>query len=406
MAEPTVISLYSGVGGLDYGLEQAGFRTLVAVELDHDCCETLRHNGRGWKVIERDIARVSSDRIVAEAGVDDVDLLVGGPPCQPFSKSAWGVVDSRGMDDPRATTVKSLMRVLERVKPRAFLIENVEGFAYAGQDEGLSLVRSRLRSINKKHGTRYEAHVAVLDAAEHGAPQFRRRFFAVGARDGTAFEFPKPTFGEGDGLTAYRTAWDAIGDLEDTDDPELAAAGKWNTLLPSIPEGSNYLFHTNRGGGLPLFGWRTRFWTFLLKLAKAQPSWTITAQPGPSTGPFHWKNRRLSLLEMRRLQTLPEGFDIKGERLSAQRQVGNAVPSLLGEVLGREIRVQLLGLPKIEGALKLLPAVRSPCPRATPRRPVPPEHLHLLNEEHPDHPGPGKGPGALRRRKQRLAAGG
>src|SRR5206468_6143085 len=131
-------------------------------------------------------------------------------------------------------------------------------------------------------------------------------------------------------LASYLTAWDAIGDFsQDSNDPDLAISGKWADLLPTIPEGKNYLWHTPRGGGEPLFGWRTRYWNFLLKLAKDQPSWTIQAQPGPAVGPFHWKSRRLSTRELCRLQTFPDDVVIVGDRMSLHRQVGNAVPSLL-----------------------------------------------------------------------------
>ena len=97
-----------------------------------------------------------------------------------------------------------------------------------------------------------------------------------------------------------------------SEDEDLAVRGKWADLLPSIPEGSNYLHHTDRGEGMPLFGWRRRYWTFLLKLAKNRPSWTIQAQPGPAVGPFHWSNRRLSVRELSRLQTFPDDVNIVG----------------------------------------------------------------------------------------------
>lgn len=112
-----------------------------------------------------------------------------------------------------------------------------------------------------------------------------------------------------------------------------------------LPEGQNYLWHTPRNEGLPLFVWRTRYWSFLLKLAKTRPSWTIQAQPGPHTGPFHWNNRRLTTQELCRLQTLPDGLRFALSRNETQRLLGNAVPSLLAEVLARKIRRQLLGAP-------------------------------------------------------------
>jgi DNA (cytosine-5)-methyltransferase 1 len=189
--------------------------------------------------------------------------------------------------------------------------------AFKGKDEGLRFIEKTIESINREQGTRYGVELLSLNAADFGVPQIRERVFLVGARDGSRMGALAPTHGPsvngskkrqldlGLALPPYRTAWDAIGDLEDAGDlQDFHVRGKWADLLPSIPEGQNYQYHTERGGGLPLFGWRRRFWNFLLKLAKDQPSWTLTAQPGPATGPFHWKNRRLSARDS---SALPRG---------------------------------------------------------------------------------------------------
>ena len=219
------------------------------------------------------------------------------------------------------------------------------------------------------------------------------------ARDGAEFDFRCRYVAEEPDLaipTPYRTAWDAVGDVVPDADEDLSPRGKWADLLPSIPEGKNYLFHTDRDAGLPLFGWRRRYWSFLLKLAKRLPSWTIQAQPGPAIGPFHWSNRRLSHRELCRLQTFPDDVRILGNRISVQRQIGNAVPSLLGEVLGRAIRVQLLGLAPVKRPLRLLPPDRSPAPQ--PERPASvPGRFRQLIGEHSPHPGTGLGNLAVQR---------
>jgi DNA (cytosine-5)-methyltransferase 1 len=168
--------------------------------------------------------------------------------------------------------------------------------------------------------------------------------------------------------------------------------------LPSIPEGENYLWHTPRNDSLrsePLFGWRTRYWSFLLKLAKNQPSWTIQAEPGPATGPFHWRSRLLSIEELCRLQTFPTGYEIVGTRRSAHRQIGNAVPSAIAELLGLEIRRQFFH-DKVRHSLRLIPSARRDCPPPIPPRRVPTKYLHL-RFHHREHPGPGLGPGARKR---------
>jgi DNA (cytosine-5)-methyltransferase 1 len=277
--------------------------------------------------------------------------------------------------------------------------------AYEGKDEGLQHLFDGIREVNRECGSNYQPSVRLIRCAEFGVPQIRERVFLIGSRDGRTFRFPEPTNGnveaEADDLFSarpqpYRTAWDAIGDLpEPNDDEGLRVGGKWGDLLPTIPEGQNYLWHTARMGGMRLFGWRTRYWSFLLKLAKTQPSWTIQAQPGSAIGPFHRKSRKLTLAEMCRLQTFPDGLRVEVGRTEMQRMLGNAVPSLIAEILAREIRRQLLDAPT-KDLLKLLPPRRGEVPPAEPPATVPSKY-HSLAGNHAEHPGTGKGRTAVRR---------
>ena len=391
----SVLSLFTGVGGLDYGFEAAGFETRVALEWNHQCCESLRAS-RAWPVIEADLLETPTKDILKKGQLrtGSVDMLIGGPPCQPFSKSGWWKSgDSLRLDDPRANTLSGYLRVLEESQPRAFLLENVEGLAFGGKDEGLKLLLAAIKRINSTVSTNYRPVVVTLNAADFGVPQTRNRVFVIGARDGKIFVPPVPThhdpadptlFGE-----SWMTAWDAIGGMKEPKDESLRLTGKWADLLPSIPEGMNYLWHTDRMGGEPLFGWRRRYWNFLLKLAKNRPAWTIQAQPGPATGPFHWTSRRLSSDELARLQTFPKDLKITGNRIEVQRQVGNAVPSLLAEVLARELRRQFFDAPLKE--LPVLRVKRRPrCPDPEPVAAVPAQFLNLAGS-HVAHPGTGKG---------------
>ena len=188
----------------------------------------------------------------------------------------------------------------------------------------------------------------------------------------------------------YLTAWDAIGGVE-RDVKDLMPKGRWADLLPSIPEGNNYLWHTPDCGGLPLFGWRTRYWSFLLKLAKDQPSWTIQASPGPAVGPFHWSSRLLHSEELCRIQTFPKSYKISGSKTAVQRQIGNAVPAALAEFLGLESRRQLLGDETATTRITLLPRRRGKRPSAERAANVPRKYLSLVGN-HEAHPGTGKGP--------------
>ena len=414
-----IISLFTGAGGLDLGLEAAGFQTAAAVEMNDEAVKTLRQN-RDWNVIHSNIhdELASNGNILkaAAVGKGEASLLAGGPPCQPFSKSGfWHSGEAKRLNDPRAKTLHAYIRVLEGTLPEVFLLENVPGLAFNQKDEGLNFLRGEIERINTKHGTSYSFSAKQLNAVQFGVPQTRERVFIVGHREGRAFRFPKATHGKpaptdmanggkqrpmkfGHDVEAPRTAWDAIGHLQDDPDPQLLPRGKWAALLPTIPEGQNYLFHTNRGGGLPLFGWRSRYWSMLLKIAKSRPSWTITAQPGPAIGPFHWKSRRLSAAELCALQTFPADYHVVGDVMAAHRQLGNAVPAALAEMLGLAIQQQFFGQAQADPKrLSLLPIPNGSPPAAETVPPVTkPEYLEIVGA-HADHPGTGKGPGATKR---------
>lgn len=399
---PTVLSLFTGAGGLDLGLEAAGFETKLCVEVDEDARATLQRNRPRWQLATPgDIHQHQPEWLLSLADLQEreVDLLAAGPPCQPFSKSGyWSQGDSRRLADPRANTLAACIRVTESALPRVLLLENVRGLTFRGKNEGLQLVREGLQRINECKKTNYRLSEIHINAAHYGVPQFRERVFLIAARSGALFQTPPRTHGESSDLQPFRTAWDAIGDLDsEKSASELAVGGKWARILGSIPEGGNYLWHTPEGGGEPIFGWRTRYWSFLLKLAKARPSWTIQAEPGPATGPFHWKNRLLSVRELCRLQTIPDTYSIQGNRRSAQRQIGNAVPSALAELLGLEIRRQLFETRGVRTSLRYIPEQRANCPRPERRRRVPKEYLEL-RAPHDPHPGTGLGPGAHRQR--------
>lgn len=394
------VSLFSGCGGLDYGFEAAGCDVVLRNDFDKHSCKTLRLNTHST-VIEAPIEEVTESdvRKVVGSSRGGVDLVIGGPPCQPFSKSAyWAKGDTLRLKDPRSNTLEQYFRVIQELRPRAFLLENVHGINYSGKEEGFQFLLNQIREINRAIGTDYRPTWRVLNAADFGIPQRRVRFFLVALRNGKEFRFPEATHSdvatENQTLLdvsrqPYVTAWDAIGAIVPEPSEKLEVGGKWANLLLSIPEGENYLWHTDRKGGLPLFGWRTRYWCFLLKLAKTKPSWTIQAQPGPAVGPFHWANRKLSWNEMAAIQTFPRSFRIVGPRVEIQRQIGNAVPSLLAEVLAREIVNQITGK-KFSERCELEVKQAQVVPPPEPVVDVPQEYLSLVGR-HAPHPGTGKG---------------
>lgn len=354
----TAISLFSGAGGLDLGVEAAGFNVGTAVEWDKDAVATMQRNSRRFfrqlgDVLREDLyplatgqsGGVSTKDILRSAGLgkrERPDLLVGGPPCVAFSKSGFWLDWKREGVDPAASLLQAYTTVLAEARPRFFMLENVYALTFNNKASRPAFERL----LSEIEGAGYRSHWRVLHAADFGVPQARPRLFVLGAAKGEALpDFPEPTHhGTWEGRATrggpmpHVTAGQALQGLTTSEEPGERVNGKWGHLLEEIPPGDNYLFFTEkRGHDKPLFEWRSRYWSFLLKLSPDAPSPTIQAQPGPNIGPFHWDNRRLRVPELRRLFTFPDQFEFTGGRASVQSQIGNSVPPLLASVVANEI---------------------------------------------------------------------
>lgn len=362
------MSLFAGAGGLDCAVERCGEPLLqhddagsplrVAVATDHDetALQTLGLNFPHTKTLCGDIQEFSTKEILNSGGLStgDVTLVVGGPPCTPFSKSGFWVEEKRTSSDPNASLLDDYVRVVRECRPKAFVLENVQGLTYKTHKEQFDRLMTGLRKAG------YNPTYQVLLAAEYGAPQLRRRVFVVGRRDGEPFRFPDTTHSgesERDRIIdktklPFVSARSVLEDLSDgRPEPGEIVDGRFGELAAEVPPGQNYLWHTERYDGRNVFRWRSRYWTFLLRIDPDRPSTTLQAQPGPWVGPFHWENvpnasdemraRRLRIPEMKRLMTLPDEFEFLGGRREAQRQIGNAVPVELGKVVLRALMEQM-----------------------------------------------------------------
>lgn len=365
-----VVSLFSGAGGLDLAVERADAEPLtssdpgngllhvaVATDYNEPALQTLKANFREAATLAGDIRQVPTEQILATAGLqaEEPVLVVGGPPCTPFSKSGFWLEQKRESRDPNASLLDEYVRVVRESRPEAFILENVQGLTYKTHKTQFERLLKSLGDLG------YNPQWKVLLAADYGVPQLRRRVFVVGRRDGKKFEFPEPShsgWSERDRKVdatkiPHVTAGQAFADL-----PRLAVAsldeivgGQYGELAAEVPPGQNYLWHTDRYDGRNHFEWRSRYWTFLLRLDPNRPSTTLQAQPGPWVGPFHWENvrldsgeeraRRLRVNEMLRLMSFPDGFNIVGTRVEVQRQLGNAVPLELGKAVVRALMDQL-----------------------------------------------------------------
>lgn len=344
MTRRRCLSIFSGGGGMDLGFEQAGWHVVGATDNERDCQQTFLNNRPSIPFKLGDASEYSHkffDSFVRKDDLENVDCLIGGPPCPAFSKSRFYRKDKpRGINDPSAdTTLRGYLQVLKELRPPRFVLENVKGLIYKSHKEALDFIVSNLVDL----GYRYD--IWVLNAADYGVPQIRERAFIVGSLDALPAR-PVPTHSKFvDASRSDLKQWvpvkEAIGNLssvEIEDIPGHFAGGKHHDLLRSVPPGDNYLcFTEKRGHPNPQFKWRSRYWSFLLKLSPDMPSWTIQARRSNNMGPFHWMNRILTIDEVKRIQTFPDDWELAGTIESQWRQVGNAVPCLLASKIASAI---------------------------------------------------------------------
>ena len=342
-----IISFFSGCGGLDLGFHQSGYKILYAMDNSSDCKESHETNFKNTIFELESIQNLSSKIIRDKIGNKEISLVIGGSPCPPFSKSRF-----YRKEKPQAfkdilgwETVSNFFRLIGEIQPEGFVFENVAGFAYKKNISSLDYVLN----LSKKYG--YECTHKVINTANYGIPQIRERFILVGLKS-NKFIFPEETHTKNNNLDLFdhhKKPWVKVGDvLNDIDTEENAsdkghfAGGKDHELLKLIPPGENYLFFTKeRDYPNPIFKWRSRYWSFLLKLSPDKPSWTIQARRSNNMGPFHWRNRILRIDEIKRIQTFPDNWILKGSIESQWRQIGNAVPPLFSKILANKIKEYL-----------------------------------------------------------------
>jgi DNA (cytosine-5)-methyltransferase 1 len=304
----SVLSLFAGGGGLDLGFERAGFDVVACLDNDPESCKTLRWNRPSWSVHERDIREFDPPR--------GADVVIGGPPCQGFSTAGKG-----DPNDPRNYLWREYLRVVETVGPQAVILENVSGMMHAKH-------RRHLEGITRSlHDLGFKLAVDVLNAADFGVPQVRRRLILVGLRDRT------PTLPVGRSHRP-RTVREAIDDLTDVVDPALNQVP--NRHAPHVVERWARLAY---GESDPRYR-RAR-------LDPDKPSHTIRAGGGYGPRgdhlagfhpPIHYaRPRQLTVREAARLQAFPDSWVFQGSKTAQGRQVGNAVPPVLAEQLAQQI---------------------------------------------------------------------
>ena len=340
----TVLDLFCGCGGLSLGFEMAGFDVELAIDNWEDALVTYRRNHQGAKTINGDLLTLQPEEVGREYDINNIDVIIGGPPCQGFS-----VAGKRIVDDDRNKLYKSFVQFVEYFQPKAFVMENVPNILSIGNGAVKEAILKDFSSLG------YTVSYKVLTASDYGTPQNRRRAIFVGLRNGGSFEFPERSVKE------FVTTKQALSDLPEdsiTDGDAYPSAPatqyqKWarkgttklynhqatthtaetQRIIAMVPDGGNYK-------NLPEEMWSLRkvhiAWT---RMNSQRPCFTI------DTGHrhhFHYiYNRIPTVRESARIQSFPDDFVFMGSRTSQNKQVGNAVPPLMAKAIAEQIMKQL-----------------------------------------------------------------
>lgn len=360
----TVISLFSGGGGLDLGFINAGYNILWAIDNNPNAVNTYKAN-IGNHIIFNDI------NLIDEKKIPKADVIIGGPPCQSFS-----LAGNRNIEDERGRLIWRYIQIIKQLQPKAFVFENVTGILSAKNSKGekiIDLLRNAFRDIG------YSIEMKVINAADYGIPQRRKRVIIVGLCNDKKFIFPEPTHNEsGDGLSKYVSVLEALGDLpnaiiNDNGSVEYNSVAQniyqlkmrignesnvTEHFIPKMSELDKYIIsHVKPGGNymdipqtvnskriqrLQKEGGHT---TCYGRLDPSKPSYTINTyfhRPNVGCNIHYQENRLISVREALRLQSFPDSFKI----ISTSKQgrnliVGNAVPPLLAEIVANELKKYL-----------------------------------------------------------------
>ncbi len=381
----TVVSLFSGAMGLDIGLEQTGrFVIRACVELEPAFCDTIRTNqaaGRlspDLKIFEGDISHMDPHDLLDAINLrpGEVDLVVGGPPCQSFSTAGR----RRTTRDPRGTLLWQYLRFIDAIRPRFFLMENVRGLLSAAlrhrpiatrpnkggpalepDEERGSVVKLFAKDLQALQSGPYHMDCFEVNAVNYGAPQLRERALFVGNRYNAVVDFPAPTHGVGPRsrsaqgslfeesaprLSPWATLGDAIGDLHETNPVIMDFSPRKQRYLAMVAPGSNWrslpeeIQKESMGRAWYAKGGRSGWWR---RLSFDLPCPTLVTMPNHAgTALCHpTEVRALTLKEYARIQEFPDDWEFCGKTAQQYAQVGNAVPVRLGRVAGGVIAAEL-----------------------------------------------------------------
>lgn len=357
------MSLFSGAGGLDLGLERAGFDILTQVDLDEGSVDTLRAHaaklGKPGRVHRAPLEDLDPRSVMRSLGLrrGELDLMAGGPPCQPFTTTGR----RRALRDGRAeSSFPAWLEWLRAFQPKAFVMENVTGLLSAAlrhrtlaeRESGPPLADEERKGsflrwlLDEILALGYSATWGIVEAADYGVPQLRQRAIVLGVRGDRPCFFPEATHGPA-GRLGYRTLRHGIGRIKNIGPVQPLSAAKvavfaqvkpgenWRSLPPEVAK-------KTMGAAYKATGGKNGWWR---RLGWDSPAPTILGMPDhSSTGLIHPDEVRcLSVRECAAIQTFPARYPFRGSPRSQYQQIGNAVPVRLGKAIGSTIAEHLAG---------------------------------------------------------------
>ena len=357
---PVAVELFAGCGGISTGLLDAGICVVAGFDHNRSAIEAFNYNHgyRGARGHVADLSNATGEKILSLAGQQQIDLLVGGPPCQPFSI----IGKQKGLDDHRGNLVFDFLRLVGELRPEAVLFENVPNLEKIEDGAIVARLCDEFAALD------YSVAYAVLNAADYGVPQLRRRLFIVGVRGKQSISFPPPVTHKASDeldffcvLPKHRTCRDAIDDLPDVMTPESWEIPNHEATMhsPAMLEAFARLKPGTREKK-----------SFHDRLHPDRPSYTLRAGTGNFSPlrPVHYKyDRVISVRESSRIQSFDDDFVWPDSipRLQQYRQVGNAVPPLLARAIGESL-AKTMGWHLVREELEGDPTTRPPAVTTTP----------------------------------------
>ncbi len=318
------IDLFSGAGGFSLGFDNKGFQNVFSIDIEPSFCETYKHNFPEHQLIEKDICDLSDSEIKYLKEFDDIDVVIGGPPCQGFSIA--GNIGRKFLDDPRNRLYKEFVRVVKVIKPKFFVMENVARLYTHKKGE------TRKEILRDFEELGYKVDCKILNSADFGVPQFRKRAIFIGSASNQKIEFPIKEVEKYISVKEALSTYPKLESGEESCVPNHIAMSHSEQMLTKM----SYVTDGGDRNDIPLeLRPKSGDIRKYIKYASDKPAVCVT---GDMRKIFHYEqNRALTVRELAKLQSFPDDFVFKGKRISQQQQVGNSVPPKMAEAIAKTI---------------------------------------------------------------------